>query len=417
MLTELAVRDLGIIAELRLVFGEGMTAVGGETGAGKTLLVQAIELLVGGRADPLAVRSGADEAYVEGRFSLDGVGAGTEVVLARVVPRTGRSRSYVDGRMAVVADLARAGAGLVDLHGQHRHHSLLSPAAQRSALDHYGGADLGPLRAARHRVGEVVAALAALGGDDRARVRELDLVAFQVAELGAAGLLDPEEDATLAREEDRLADATAHRQAAAAAHAALADDGGAVDKLGAALGLLAGRGPLVALAGRLRALATEADDVASELRAAAEALEDDPERLAAIRVRRALLHDLRRKYGATLAEVMVFADEAGRRLAELSAHAPRVQALEAHRRRAVADLVTVEAEIAGCRREAAPRLADAVASHLGRLALPGARFEVRVGPVDPGDDVSFWFGANTGEPPRPLARVASGGELARTMLA
>src|SRR5918998_672466 len=151
MLLELAVADLGVISDLSLVLGPGMTALTGETGAGKTLLVEAIELLVGGRADGDLVRPGAEEARVEGRF-LDG---DDEVVLARVVPRTGRSRAYVDGRLATAAVLAERGAALVDLHGQHAHQSLLSAATQRAALDLVAGVDLGPLHAARARVAAV----------------------------------------------------------------------------------------------------------------------------------------------------------------------------------------------------------------------------------------------------------------------
>src|SRR3954464_7434542 len=141
MLSELAVHDLGVIDGLQLVLGPGMTALTGETGAGKTLVVEAIELLVGGRADGVLVRQGASEARVEGRFVVDD----EERVLARVVPARGRSRAYIDGRMATATELATVGAALVDLHGQHSHQSLLSTSAQRLALDHFGDVDLGLL--------------------------------------------------------------------------------------------------------------------------------------------------------------------------------------------------------------------------------------------------------------------------------
>src|SRR5687767_7111034 len=148
MLTELAVENLGVIADLSLVLGPGMTALTGETGAGKTLLVEAIELLVGGRADPVLVRPGADEARVEGRFVV----GDDELVLARVVVREGRSRAYLDGRMATASALSEAAQRLVDLHGQHTHQSLLSAAAQRRALDRFGAVDLAPLHDARARM-------------------------------------------------------------------------------------------------------------------------------------------------------------------------------------------------------------------------------------------------------------------------
>src|SRR4051812_42756457 len=194
-----------------------MTALTGETGAGKTLVVEAIELLMGGRADGVLVRHGADEARVEGRFVVDD----EERVLARVLPASGRSRAYIDGRLATAAQLAALGADLVDLHGQHAHQSLLAVAAQRRALDHYGDVDLEPLVHARGRVTELDAALAAMGGDPRARAREVDLLRFQLEEIDSAGITDAGEEATLSAEEETLAGAQAHRDAGWEAHAAL----------------------------------------------------------------------------------------------------------------------------------------------------------------------------------------------------
>ena len=266
MLLELAVRDLGVIPDLRLLLSKGMSVVTGETGAGKTMVVDAIELLVGGRADPLLVRTGADEAWVEGRFLLraadrEVVGdfggdlEDVEVVLARAIPRNGRSRAYVDGRLATVSALVELGERLVDLHGQHAHQSLLSPVAQRAALDRFAGIDLEPLEAARQRERDIAQELAKLGGDERARAREIDLLRYQVEELDAAGLTGPDEDEELAAEEDVLADATAHHAAAAEAVAALTDEGGAADPLGTAIAVLTGRSPFAAQEERLRALA------------------------------------------------------------------------------------------------------------------------------------------------------------------
>ncbi|HWC39020.1 MAG TPA: AAA family ATPase, partial [Acidimicrobiales bacterium] len=217
MLLELGVRDLGVIDRVSLVLGPGMTALTGETGAGKTLLVEALELLVGGRADALLVRPGADEAVVEGRFERHG----EEVVLARSIPVSGRSRGWLDTRMVPASVLAETGAVLVDLHGQHAHQSLLAQAAQRDALDTFGGVDLTPVEEARARLAAIDESLAGLGGDGRARARELDLLAFQLEELDGAALDDPDEDEALASEETTLADATAHREAAATALASL----------------------------------------------------------------------------------------------------------------------------------------------------------------------------------------------------
>lgn len=414
MLLELAVADLGVIADLSLVLRSGMTALTGETGAGKTLVVTAIELLVGGRADATVVRPGASEARIEGRF----VGAdGEEIVLARVIPADGRSRAYVNGRLAPVSALAELGASLVDLHGQHAHQSLLAPSTQRAALDAYGEVDLGPLRAARARLTEIDASLAALGGDERARAREIDLLRYQVAELDAAGVRSADEDAQLASEEAVLADATAHREAAAAAHAAIADDDGASDALAAALAAVAGRAPFAEIEARLRAIAAELAEAAADVRAAGEVIEEDPERLDALRTRRQLLRDLRRKYGESLEEVLSFAEDARGRLAELESHDARAAALDAERVEAMAAERAAAATVAAARRAAAPRLAAAVQDRLVTLAMPKARIEVEVAGDDPGDDVRFLIAANPGEPALPLSKVASGGELARTMLA
>ena len=413
MLVELSVRNLGVIESLDLVLGPGMTALTGETGAGKTMLVEAIELLLGGRADNVLVRPGCDEARVDGRFVV----GDDEIVLTRVVPANGRTRAYVNGTMAPVSALAEAGAGLVDLHGQHSHQSLLHTAAQRVALDAFGGIDLKPLAEARDRVRGIDDALAALGGDERARAREIDLLRFQVAELDAACLNDADEDDRLREEEDRLADATAHREAAAAAHDALTADAGASDSISSSIAFLAHRAPLAELHERLMAVAAEVDEAAHDLRAAAESLEDDPERLAAVRERRQLLHNLTRKYGDTIADVLAYFAEASDRLADLEQHDQRAAALDAERRDAVAAVAEEEARVRQARADAAPRLAQAIEERLQELAMPRARFEVEVEGDGPGDRVAFLIGANPGEPALPLAKVASGGELARTMLA
>ena len=413
MLAELHVRDLGVIADLDLLLDAGMTALTGETGAGKTLVVEAIELLMGGRADAVLVRPGADEARVEGRF----VAGEAETVLARAVPRNGRSRAYVDGRLATAAELTEVGRALVDLHGQHAHQSLLAPRTQRAALDRFAGVDLAPLQAARDRVKAIDDALAALGGDNRARAREIDLLRFQLSELEAAGLDDPDEDLALEAEEDALADAAAHREAAAAAHQALTGDGGALDAAGAAVEALAGRRPFADVEGRLRSLQAELAEAASDLRQAGEAILEAPERLDEVRGRRRLLRDLSRKYGEQLSEVMAFETEARARLSELESHGVRVEALEGERQEAMRAVDAAAATVARARRKAAPALAAQVEEHLRTLAMAGAHLEVTVGGPGPADDVEFLLAANRGAPPLPLAKVASGGELARAMLA
>ncbi|HQY14042.1 MAG: DNA repair protein RecN [Ilumatobacteraceae bacterium] len=413
MLQELHIESLGVIEQLDLVLGAGLTALTGETGAGKTLLVEAISLLVGGRADATMVRPGAAEARVEGRFVV----GDDEYVVARVVPADGRSRAYVNGRLATVGNLAELGARFVDLHGQHSHQSLLSAAEQRDALDRYCRTDLGPLRAARARLTELDAALAALGGDSKSRARELDLLRFQAAELRAAAIASSQEDADLDAELDELAGAVEYRELGRVAVDALSDEGGAGDSIAAAVRALAGRAPFAELESRLRGLGAEVQDVAADLRRRAEDIEEDPERLDAVRGRLQLLRDLRRKYGDSLAEVIGFHDEVEHRLAELEGYEGRVADLERERQAAAAGERTAAASVGRARRAGAGALADEVQHHLRELAMPHATVAVTVGEHDPGDEVSFLLAANPGSPLLPLARVASGGELARTMLA
>ena len=179
MLTELAVRNLGVIGELSLVLDGGMTAVTGETGAGKTLVVGAIDLLTGGRADAALVRPGAQEAEIEGRF----VAGDDEVVVRRVIPADGRSRAYIDGHLATVSALGELGRGLIDLHGQHAHQSLLRVGVQRAALDHFGNVDTHLLEKLIDDLRAIDAGLAELGGDSRARFRQIDLLRHHLAEI------------------------------------------------------------------------------------------------------------------------------------------------------------------------------------------------------------------------------------------
>ncbi|HEV3227679.1 MAG TPA: DNA repair protein RecN [Acidimicrobiales bacterium] len=414
MLLELRVENLGVIEDLRLLLGRGLTALTGETGAGKTMLVEALELLVGAKADAALVRPGADEAMIEGRFVVDD---DDEVVLARVVPAVGRSRAYVNGRLAPASALAEWGDRLVDLHGQHEHQSLLAPAVQRAALDGFGGIDLTDLVSARRDLARVEAQLSELGGDARSRARELDLLRFQHAELRAAAITDATEDERLSAEEDQLANAQAHQAAAAGAIESLTGEGGAQDAVGVALAGLSGRGPFAEIESRVRDVAAELADSASDLRRLAERIDDDPERLEAVRARRHLLFDLRRKYGETLADVITFTAEVEQRLDELDTHDVRAAELDRERAAAHEQIEAAAAEIGAARRAHGARFARAIEANLVDLAMANATVGVAVGDVDPGDDVAILLAANKGSPQLPLSKVASGGELARSMLA
>jgi DNA repair protein RecN (Recombination protein N) len=419
VLVELRIAHLGIIEELHVLVGPGLTAITGETGAGKTLITGALALLAGERADAAMVRDGATEARVEGRFEE---ADGAEVVLARVVPASGRSRAYVDGRLATAAELTARGVGLLDLHAQHAHQTLVAPAAQRRILDGFAGAPateaLAAYRAARAEVVAIDEELAELGGDTRTRAREIALLEFQVAEIDDAALTDPAEETSLATEEALLADAVGLRDALQGARTALDT---AVDELGAGMAALADRSPVAVLEARVRALQAEALDVAHELRSARESVVDDPARLDAIRTRRQLFRDLGRKYGANVTEILAFRAEAGLRLDALRSHDERVAALEDRRVVALAHQDAAAGTLRAARTAAIEPFSTAVSEQLQALAMPGAWIGAEISPGEPledgADDVSFLLAANPGEAPAPLARVASGGELSRALLA
>ena len=412
MLTELHIENLGVIDTLDLQLSEGLVALTGETGAGKTMIVEAINLLVGGRADAGMIRPGATEARVEGRF----VFGEEEVILCRTIPLDGRSRAYVNGRLATVGQLAEHGLDLVDMHGQHAHQSLLGAKAQREALDAFAKVDLEPLRNARAAVTEIDAALATLGGDDRMRAREIDLLRFQVNEILEAALQGADEDEQLSREEDVLADAVNYRESLWKAVASLAEESGATDNLGTAIAALSHKEPFAGFVTRLKALQGELEDVSADIRDEAESIEENPLRLDAVRQRRQLLVDLRRKYGDSLVEVIKFGEESALRLAELESFEARAASLDQERAVAVRKLEAAQSVVGKARRDGAGPLAQQVQKNLRTLAMAHAVIDVSVG-VDPGDEVVFLLAANPGSPVMPLTKVASGGELARTMLA
>lgn len=420
MLTELRIENLGIVKNLELVFSDGVIALTGETGAGKTMLVEAINLLIGGRADATVVRHGTQEARVEGRFVV----GDNETILCRVVPLDGRSRAYVNGRLATVSQLSELGQELLDMHGQHAHQSLLGAAAQREALDHFAQIDLSGLRAARARVTEVDASLALLGGDERARAREIDLLRFQVDEINAASIADPQEDEALGKEQDLLSDAVNYRDSLWSAHGAVSDEDGVSDSLGKAIAFLGNRDAFSEIITRMKSIQSDLDDVSAEIRDTAEAIEDNPQRLDAVRGRRQLLLDLRRKYGETLSDVMQYGAESSLRLEELESYEARALALDAERKQSVSELRVQEQRVGEARRKAAPLLAKSVQQRLRKLAMPHAVLDVHVANDSgdasrdaAGDNVVFLLAANPGSEALPLTKVASGGELARTMLA
>lgn len=440
MLTELRIVNLGVIRDLRIDLGPGLTVLTGETGAGKSVLLGAIALLTGVRADVEMVRPGADEARVDGRVlvpaearalaglvSVEAMPAATsvqpgelvEVVVSRVIPATGRSRAYVDGHPVTAHVLSQIMAG-VEIHGQHVSQSLLSVSAQRAALDAFGGIDDAEVRTLRSRRRALEAGRQEFGGDARARAREIELLAFQIEEIAAVGSVDPHELEALDAEDALLADARGHRDLGAQAYEVLHDEHGARTLLAAALRLLGERPLFAAIEDRLAGVLAELDDLSADLRALTDTIDEDPERLELVRRRRQSLRDLCRKYGADLNEVMDFAATARLRLEALEDHENRAGQIDAEIAAVAEDLTHASLHLRAQRTAAAPLFATALTTALQSLAIPEARVEVRVGdgPEDvAGDHVEIRLAANPGLEAAPVQRAASGGEMSRTMLA
>lgn len=419
MLVELSIENLGIIESARLTFDNGFTVFTGETGAGKTMLVEAINLVCGQRAETTVIRDGSEEAHVEARFVRATQDGEEELILARTIHREGRSRAYINGRMATVSALAELGQELVDIHGQHGHQRLLAAAAQRDSLDAYARIDVSPLRRARDEVVNIEALLAALGGDEKSRAREIDLLTYQCEEIESARIVSATEDEELSQEEDLLADVVRHRESLWQATEQLLGEGGATETTGQASRGIAGISSMAEMDVRLRGVLAELEDIGLTIRAQAEQIEEDPARLEHIRQRRQALRDLQRKYGDSLADVIAFGAETRERLNELLGYSERVEELQQQREVALAALQREQKVVGEARRSAAPKLAKAIEKRLKELAMPHATVQVSVGDATTdlaGDSVVILLAANPGSAPAPLSKVASGGELARVML-
>ncbi|MEU9099000.1 DNA repair protein RecN [Streptomyces sp. NPDC048361] len=463
VLEEMRIRSLGVIDDAVVELSPGFTAVTGETGAGKTMVVTSLGLLLGGRADPALVRIGAKAAVVEGRIALRpgssavlrAEEAGAELddgalLVSRTVSAEGRSRAYLGGRSVPVGMLAELADELVAVHGQTDQQGLLRPARQREALDRYAGeAVAGPLAkyaGAYRRLRAVAVEVEELTTRARERAQEADLLRFGLDEIAAVEPL-PGEDAELAAEAERLGHAEALASAAAVGHAALAgnpEDPESVDATtlvaGAHRALEAVRShdpALAALAERIGEVAILLGDVAGELAGYADDLDADPLRLAAVEERRAALTSLTRKYGEDITAVLAWSQESAARLTELDGDDDRIEQLIAERDGLRDELSVLAQELTDARTEAADRFAEAVTAELASLAMPHARVSFAVGQsesvdeasgVEVGgrsvaygptgaDEVELLLAPHPGAPPRPIAKGASGGELSRVMLA
>ena len=440
VLLELRVENLLLIERAELRLAPGLNVLTGETGAGKTVLAHALDLLLGGRARAGIVRPGAAEAYVEGVFELPAALRGElgerlpadaeEVVLARRVSAEGRTRAYLCGRSAAVGDLREVAVALLSFYGQHEHRKLTLASAQLEILDGFCGAAhlarRAEFAATYARVRELEATLAELRERAGARERELDLLAFELQEIEAA---DPSEAEAVelrgARERLRHLEAL-RASALGAAQAAAPDEGTGVTGLlaagGAGLDGVSGVDPgLDALAERWRSLAYEADDLAGELLRYAEGLDGEPGALEATEERLAVLERLERKHGGTIADVLAHAERCRARREELAGAEVALEHGAAELEAARAEQTQAAEVLRAARAKAAPRLARAVRERLAELAMEGASFEIALQEREPGpagaDTVEFLIAPNAGVPAGPLREIASGGELSRVMLA
>lgn len=449
MLHELRIRDLGVIEDAVVEFGPGLTVVTGETGAGKTMVVTALGLLLGERADSALVRHGAQRATVEGVLELTAghpaldraaeAGADTEdgLILIRSVSSEGRSRAHVGGRSAPVGLLTELGEHLVAVHGQADQWRLRQPDEHRELLDNAGGASLAAAltayRTAFSAHQETERELAELTEQATERVHELDRLQTGL-ELIEAIDPQPSEDEQLRVEDERLSHAEELRAAAGNAHdlvtggadeSALADEGilGGIARARHALAAVSSNDPdLAALAERLIELGHLAAEVGADLGAYLADLEVEPGRLAWVQERRAQLAGLTRRYGSTIDDVLQWGQEAARRHSELSGADERIADLQARlaglttERDAAADALTA------ARVDTAGELAARITSELSALAMGNAEVVVEVTPSQKygptgADTVLIGLAANSGAPPRSVTKAASGGELSRVMLA
>jgi DNA repair protein RecN (Recombination protein N) len=442
MLTELRVENLLLIERAELRLAPGLNVLTGETGAGKTVLAHALDLLLGGRSRSGIVRPGASEAYVEGVFELtdelrDRLGDrlpadADELVLARRVSPEGRTRAYLAGRSASVGDLRDVAGELITFYGQHEHRKLTLAAAQLEVFDGFCGAKHLAARAEHaslhSRVRDLSARreeLAALAG---AREREMDLLEFELAEIDGAAPSE-DEQAALAAERERLRHGEALRAAAYGGAEAISPESGGpgaamlLAQAGQALDAVAGADPeLGGLAERLRSVSYEIEDLGGEFRRYEEAVDATPGRLEEVEERLATLDRLARKHGGTIAGVLAHAERCRERRAELAGAEVAIGETDRELAEARAASDALAAKLTAARRKAAPKLSAAVAERLDELAMSGARFEVLLEPrgerASSGDEqVDFLLAANPGVPAGPVREIASGGELSRVMLA
>lgn len=429
MIRYLAIRNLAVIESVSVEFEPAFNVLTGETGAGKSILVEAVGLLLGGRATQDLLRTGEDLATVEALFET---ADGAELIVRREITAQGRSRAFINGALATAAALKDLSNRLVELHGQHEHQQLLDPAQHLFVLDDFGG--LTPLRdelaGAFDRLQTARQQIDRLRMDDRERAVRLELVSFQLNELHTAALTTADEDDTLAGERQILRSADRIHQLCQAGYVDLYDDEQAV--LGRLKQVWKGVGELAGFDARFvpflearEGIDAQLEELALALRDFAARVDASPARLQEVEDRLALLERLKRKHGPALADVIARRDTLAAEHAALTGGTGSQVDLEEQLRQAAAGYRSLAQDLSARRRSVAERLSRSLERELGDLAMERARVEVQMTPASDEhqwtargiDMVEFFLSVNVGEDPRPLARIASGGELSRVMLA
>lgn len=443
MLSQLTIQDFALVERLSVEFGPGFNVLTGETGAGKSILIDALDAALGVRLGPEAIRTGAERAQVEAVFEID---ARSEtrlaewaeegvLILGREIGRGGRSVFRINGRMCTASAVREVAAGLIDIHGQHEHQSLLATERHAEYLDGWAGAPVLDARTCvegRYRaLREVREALEALRRDERETAQRVDLYRLQVEEIDAAAL-EPGEEEQLAADQRLLANAEKLHAGSAAALASLGGgEPNAADLLAASAAELTSLAAvderLAAIAEMVESAAVAAQEAGRELRSYHDAVEFNPERLAQVIERQEMLRRLRRKYGDTVDEILAYRDRIAAELDTLDHATERQEALAAREVELTGELAQAAQALWKARRNTAARFDAEVLAHLRDLSMEHTRFETRVedGDLAAADRglafvlgrVEFLISANPGEPLRPLARIASGGEISRVMLA
>ncbi|HAD03533.1 MAG: DNA repair protein RecN [Desulfuromonadales bacterium GWC2_61_20] len=440
MLLELVIRNFATIDKLAVTFGPGFNVLTGETGAGKSIIIDAVGLLLGERARPDLIRTGEEEATVEAVLDLTGQDAlrqelaaagfeeSAELLVKRVISRAGKNRIYLNGSLATLAQLQPVTAALVTIYGQHEHQHLLRSETHLPLLDTFAG--LGRELEDYRRVYAAAQAerqrLEKFAESERERRQRLDLLTFQQDEIAAAAPRLGEDD-DLAAERLLLQHAERLNAATAGGYETLyGGDGAICEELGRLAGSLEELTKidprLGSLAETLRSALLSLEDAASQLRSLAERTQFDPDRQQEVEERLATLAALKRKYGTTLAAVLQHRLDAAAQLAELAGLAGSREDASRRLGELEAELAQIGRSISAARSKEARELQSAVEAELHQLAMPRARFEVRLTPLDSAgprglERGEFFLSPNPGEEPKALARIASGGELSRVMLA